>query len=224
MSLEDDITRYYAERADVYDETAGYFNEEAEQLRAPIKDRYRQMFRGKDVLEIACGSGYWTEVLGRVAKSVLAFDITEEIISRAVERCRTLPNVRFQIADAYTLGGVPGGFGAAVAIWWWSHVPKEKIRQFLTALHTKLAPGALVMFVDQLPYEGFIRTTDDGGNTLEVRELPDGRTFSIVKNFPAEQEIRDALADFAGDIRYTERPAEGNWEVVYTSLSQPGGD
>jgi SAM-dependent methyltransferase len=215
MTASDEVTRYYAARADVYDETAGYFDKEAEALREPIKARYRELFKGKDVLEVACGSGYWTRVLGETAVSVLAIDINANIMEQAVARCRGLPDVRFRIADAFTLLGVPTGFDAAVAIWWYSHIPKANIRQFLNALCGVLAPGALVLFVDQLPYEHAKRTTDVGGNVLEERTLPDGRTFSVIKNFPTEAELRAAGGPFAAALSYTARPAEGNWEVVW---------
>ena len=194
MSLIDDVTKYYAERAPVYDETAGYLNPEAEILRIPIKERYREIFRGRNVLEIACGSGYWTPVIGELAKSVMAIDINHDLISMAEDRCKHLPNVRFQITNAYTLDGVPRGFDAAFGFFWWSHIPKEHLQTFLTALHSKLSPGALVMFVDQLRYKGRVRKQDNEGNILEQRVLPDGRSFMIVKNFPTEQEIIDTLA------------------------------
>lgn len=215
MSLVDDVTKYYAERAPVYDETAGYHDPVAEVLRIPIKTRYRKFFRGRNVLEIACGTGYWTPVIGEVAASVLAIDINPALISMAKDRCKNLSNVNFQIANAYTLDGVHRGFDAAYGFFWWSHVPKEQLQTFLMALHDKLLPGALVMFVDQLRYEERVRKQDNEGNTLEQRVLPDGRSFMVVKNFPNKQEVTNILVDMADDIQYTERPEEKNWEVVY---------
>ena len=215
MSASDDATRYYAARADVFDETAGYFDKEAEALREPLKARYRELFRGKDVLEVACGSGYWTRVLGEVAASVFAFDINQDILQKAVERCRDLTNVRFRIADACTFLGVPTGFDAAVAVWWYSHIPKANIPQFLGALRGVLAPGALVLFVDQLPCGHEVRTTDAGGNILEERALPDGRKFSVIKNFPTEAEVRAAIPPVGEEVVYTVHPAGGYWEVVW---------
>jgi demethylmenaquinone methyltransferase/2-methoxy-6-polyprenyl-1,4-benzoquinol methylase len=206
---------YYAARAQVYDETAGYTDPEAEQLRVPIKARYQEMFRGHTVLEIACGTGYWTPAIAEVAESVLATDINPSLMAQAKERCKGLSNVAFQIADAYTLTGVSTGFSAALGIWWWSHVPRERLSIFLRALHSKLQPGAIVLFVDQLPYPGHVRRRDPQGNTIEQRSLPDGRSFEIVKNFPTEEDIRRALAGIADNVEYIKRPDEKSWNVIY---------
>ncbi|KKL68522.1 hypothetical protein LCGC14_2124130 [marine sediment metagenome] len=217
MSLADDVARYYAARAGVYDETAGYTTPEAEQLRVPIKARYREMFAGHTVLEIACGTGYWTPTVAEVANSVLAVDINPSLISQAKDRCKHFPNVKFQIADAYTLDGVPTGFSAAFGIWWWSHVPLERLMAFLTSLHSKMLPGAFVLFVDQLPYDGHVRRQDPGGSTLEQRSLPDGRSFEIVKNFPSKEDIHNALTGVADNVQYVERPDEKSWNVTYNT-------
>jgi demethylmenaquinone methyltransferase/2-methoxy-6-polyprenyl-1,4-benzoquinol methylase len=215
MSLVDDVTEYYKARASFYDETAGYTDSKAELLRAPIKERYQETFRGRRVLEIACGTGYWTAVVGEAAESLLAIDINPCLISLARQRCKHLPNARFEIADAYTLEGIPSGFTAAFGIWWWSHVPKRQLPGFLAALHSKIEPGSTVLFVDQLPYDQQVRRKDSDGNTLELRRLPDGRTFEIVKNFPTEKEVRTALAGIGSNVRYIERPEEKSWNVIY---------
>ncbi len=216
MGLAEDVARYYAERASVYDETAGYADSEAERLRDPIKARYQDAFRGHAVLEIACGTGYWTRVIAEVAASVLAVDIHPAMIAQASQRCSHLRNVRFQTADAYVLDGVPAGFSAALGVWWWSHVPRERLAAFLAILHSKLRTGALVLFADQLPCEGYRHRQDPLGNTLEQRMLPDGRSFEIVKNFPTEAEVRRVLADSARNVEYVQRPGEGSWSVTYT--------
>jgi len=201
----------------MYDETAGYTDPQAERLRVPIKARYQELFLGHNVLEVACGTGYWTAIIGERAESVLAIDINQSLVSIAEDRCRHLSNVKFQIADAYTLDGVPTGFTAALGIWWWSHVPREQITAFLAALHSKLVPGAFVLFVDQLPYGGHVRRQDAGGNTLEQRPLPDGRSFEIVKNFPTKDDVRNALAGISDSVQYNQRPDEKSWSVTYTT-------
>jgi SAM-dependent methyltransferase len=182
-----------------YDDTAGFMDPISEQLRIPIKTRYQLAFKGYKVLEIACGTGYWTEVIAKTAKSVLAIDINPSMVDIAKNRLSGVRNVNIQIADAYSLEGIPKGFTGALAIWWWSHIPKSRLQDFLLTLHTKLRPSAFVLFVDQLPtaYEGKNRHYDAEGNSLEERHLKDGRSYNIVKNFPKELEILNNLRGIA---------------------------
>jgi demethylmenaquinone methyltransferase/2-methoxy-6-polyprenyl-1,4-benzoquinol methylase len=215
MDSAEELRQYYAARASVYDETAGYTDPESERLRGPIKARMREIFRGLDVLEIACGTGYWTEVVAEAAMSVNATDIHPELIAATEKRCRRLGNVTCLTADAYSLEGVRSGFTGAFAVWWFSHVPKAQLGAFLSALHDKLAPGAVVLFRDQLRYDHPARRIDENGDTVEQRTLSDGREFEVVKNFPTREDVTAALSGIAEDVQYTERPAERSWEVVY---------
>lgn len=215
MTLADTVAKYYALLAAHYDVSAGYTDVVAEEMRAPIKARFQDALRGHRVLEIACGTGYWTMVIAAAAEAVLATDVDPTMISLARRRLAAMPNVRCQIADAYTLNGVRGDFTAAFSHWWWSHIPKSRLEEFLGVLHARLSPGALVVFADQLQYDWINRRQDEEGNSLEQRTLPDGSCLEIVKNFPNEREITDLLASLAKSVRYSEYPDGGYWTVTY---------
>jgi len=211
------VAEYYAARASEYDLTAGYEDPVAEPLRAAAKTRCRNLFRDKDVLEIACGTGYWTEVIAQVARSVLAADVCEGMLAVARKRLAAYSNVQFQVADAYSLEGVRGGFNGACAVWWWSHIPKRLLPRFLGTLHGRLQPAARVLFVDQLPsaYTQKDQQVEASGDTTEVRQLSGGRAFRVVKNFPGRDGVAEALAGLATDVEYRELPEECSWSVTY---------
>ncbi len=54
------------------------------------------------VLDVGCGSGYLTSMLGRIVRSVRGMDISESAIDMA-RRDYAAGNVQFQVADALTL-------------------------------------------------------------------------------------------------------------------------
>jgi len=167
------------------------------------------------VLEIACGTGYWTTVIAETAQSVLATDVCPNFVLTVQQRLSGRSNVRCQIANAYALDDIEGKFNSAFAHWWWSHIPKSEIARFLNTLHSKLLPNAFIMFIDQLAYPNEGRHIDDEGNMLEQRKTPDGRTFDIIKNFPTKQEIRSVLKDVADNIEYIENESLGYWGLSY---------
>jgi ubiquinone/menaquinone biosynthesis C-methylase UbiE len=216
---EREVAKFYDAMAPAYDDIAGYHDPEGERLREPIMAHHRQLFQGHRVLEIACGTGYWTEVLGEVAASVLATDINKSVLELARERCRHLPNVTFRAADAYSLDGVSGEFDAAFANCWWSHMPRSRIGQFLCALHSKLKSGSVVLFVDLLPTRSGLSAKNTkglkfaDGNRLELRLAPDGKAYEIIKNYPTKHEIGELLADRATELVYREEL--GVWSVIY---------
>ena len=224
-AISEETARYYAARAPEYDRSAGYLTPDAHPFRVAKKKRYQQLFKGHDVLEIACGTGYWTEALAETATSVVGVDVNPEMISRARMRCEHLPHVNFRLADAFSLEPRVGTFTAAFAVWWWSHVPRSRVRQFLQSLHRRLIPGALVLFSDQLEYDiprvdgmATQRHENSDGDTIERRVLSDGQEYDIVKNFPTEQELAAALSGFGTGIQYREWPGEKHWELTYKSV------
>jgi len=77
-------------------------------------------------------------------------------------------NVVFQTADAYALSEALGRFDAAFAGFWWSHVPRERVADFVRSLHARLEPGAPVLLLDNRSVEGHstpLVASDAAGNT-----------------------------------------------------------
>ncbi len=182
------MKRYYAARAPWHDEHMGYGGNAAmEELLGPIIERVDGLLADLEVLELACGTGNWTQVLAQRARRILATDVSEATLSLAREKELAPGVVAFREADAYTLDGIPSGFTGAFAADWWSHVPRSMLAPFLEVLHGRLQPGARVVFVDMLPRDHPDLTPyrhDDEGNAICRRTLPDGSTFDVVKNFP----------------------------------------
>ncbi|MGB3341229.1 MAG: class I SAM-dependent methyltransferase [bacterium] len=215
----EDTIRYYSDRADEYDSTAGYHDKKAEKTRRAMKQRYQTILKNKDVLEIACGTGYWTKVIAETATSVLAVDVSQRMISIAKEKHKFLKNVTFQASDAYLLENISGNFSAAFAHWWWSHIPKSRIRDFLHNLHKKLLTGSSVLFIDHLPtyFDNKIKVIkNEDGDRIEQRILSGGKTYLVIKNFLAIEEIHDYLKGLAEKIEFQKYDAY--WELCYTVM------
>ena len=75
---------------------------------------------------MACGTGYWTEILAHSAVLVGATDINEEVLAVARSK-RVWQRVTFQGEDAYALPSLSQRFTAGLAIFWWSHVPSSRL-------------------------------------------------------------------------------------------------
>lgn len=200
---EPSLQAYYAARANEYERMYAKPERQADLRR--LETMIPEMFSARSVLEIACGTGYWTQHLVRSAKSVLATDLTPETL--AVARAKNLPaeKVRFATADAFALAPGLGRFDAAFAGFWWSHLKRTECDRFLDSLRARLAPGAIVAFLDNRYVEGSstpIAQRDPEGNTWQRRPLDDGSEHLVLKNFPTEAELREQTGKFGGNARY----------------------
>jgi hypothetical protein len=59
----------------------------------------REMARGKDVLDIACGEGYGAALMAQVARSVVAMDVDQVAVTHSARNYRK-PNLTFRLGDA----------------------------------------------------------------------------------------------------------------------------
>jgi ubiquinone/menaquinone biosynthesis C-methylase UbiE len=188
-----ELVHYYRRRAAEYE--AIYSKPERQADLAVLRDRIPGMLRGARVLEVACGTGYWTQLVAGVAAEVVATDLADEPMRIARSKSYSR-NPVFVEADAYALPESLGSFNAALAVFWWSHIPRQRIGEFLKSLHRRLDPGARVVLMDNTFVEGSssaISEIDADGNTYQLRRLGDGAEVRVLKNFPTEAELRSHL-------------------------------
>ena len=197
----DPMQAYYAARAPYYDDV--YEKPERREDIAFLRAHLPAVFAGRTVLEVACGTGYWTQHIAPAAAAMTATDAVDEPLQLANAR-PGVGRVRFERADAYELPASLGLFEGAFAGLWLSHVPVERRGEFLASLHRRLLPGAKVALIDNstVQLRDFpIAERDARGNTWQERVLKDGTRHRVLKNFPAREELEAMIAGFG------ERPA-----------------
>jgi SAM-dependent methyltransferase len=212
--MQTDMVSYYAKRAGEYERI--YAKPERQEDLRRVRRISAEALRGHDILELSCGTGYWTEAFAPSARSVLACDINEEVLEIARSKTWDTTPVEFVQADSYELPHFERPFSAAFAGFWWSHIPKRKIPGFLNGLHAKLRRGARVMFVDNRYVEGSstpIFRTDEAGDAYQHRRLADGSTHEVLKNFPTAEELLLAVADTSSAAEAT--LTEYFWVLTY---------
>jgi SAM-dependent methyltransferase len=198
------LPAYYASRVAEYERI--YEKPERQTDLAELRRVIPAYFAGRNVLEIACGTGYWTQFIAPVARSVTAIDINTETLEVAGSKNYPVARVNFDVADIYALPPHYHGFSGAFAGFWWSHVLRAERRRFVESLHRALVPGAVVVALENLYVEGSstpISHADADGNTFQRRKLDDGSEHVVLKNFPSEEELRAEIEGVATSVEYT---------------------
>jgi ubiquinone/menaquinone biosynthesis C-methylase UbiE len=202
MNIEASMASYYARRAEEYERI--YQKPERQDDLRWLRDFVERTFAGAHVCEVACGTGYWTEILSRSAASVMATDINEVVLAMARAKPIDTRKTTFCREDAYDLPKFQQKFAGGLAVFWWSHIPKARLRGFLQSFHRLFSPDARVVFIDNCYVEGSstpISRTDEYGDTWQIRRLDDGSTHEVLKNFPTEAELRAAVDGLAYEVR-----------------------
>ena len=214
-SITPHLETYYARRASEYERI--YDKPERQEELAWLRERVPQLFRGRTVLEVACGTGYWTQYIATAAKRVYACDINEPVLDIAREKPIPPGKASFFKADAVALDGIPSGCNAAFAGFWWSHVKKSELALFVKNLSLRLEPGAVVAILDNSFAAGSstpISRTDSAGNTYPMRKLASGDEYEVLKNFPSALELTEAVRGVAREAHL--ESLTYYWLLVFT--------
>lgn len=205
---ESEMLTYYRARAPLM-QYAG-LSPEVQRVLASYAAYVSDRLADREVLEVACGTGFWTQKVAERARSVVATDAAPEMLSIARSRQYERANVELVLDDAYSLAGVRDGFDGGFHFQWISHVPRARQHQFLALFHAKLSPEALVVFGDNKDQGN---DADSDGNLYQERTLPDGSRHRVIKNWLQRDELRILLQPYASVLEFGE--FERDWFVCY---------
>ena len=197
------MNKYYAQRAATYETI--YQKPERKADLASMQERICAALANQRVLEVACGTGYWTERFATTAASVHATDINQSMLDIAQNKGYPPERVQFSQADIFAMPAANAGqYTACFAGFLWSHIKREEQSDVLAQLARAAGKGSLLVLIDNNYVEGSsgpIARTDLEGNTYQLRMQEDGTRVEIVKNFPTDSFMRKRIGLAARDIR-----------------------
>jgi DNA-binding transcriptional MerR regulator len=198
------MEKYYSDRAMEYEKIYNRNDSVRQEEQEEIKEKIREVFINKSVLEVASGTGYWTEIISQVATKLTAIDISEETLIEARKKNLEFRNVDFKIADSYRLDKIQGEFNAGCANFWFSHIPKSRIEEFMEGFHKRLGKGSVVFIADNVYVCGIggeLISKHGEVDTYKIRELSNGEKYEILKNYYTEDELKTIFRKYTNDLQ-----------------------
>lgn len=200
--MSDNQTRhYYTARALEYEQI--YYRDQPERRRE-IDDEVTQLqtlVKDQTVLDIACGSGYWTQHMSKTAASIVATDASLEMLEVARTKDYACP-VELVQADMYQMPFEANAFDMVTVGFWLSHEPKQDLSAFFKLLLHPLKKGGRLWLIDNNPpAEGPTNEShhvDEYGNNFKRRFLDDDTEYVILKNYFTPDNLRSLVpSDFS---------------------------
>jgi demethylmenaquinone methyltransferase/2-methoxy-6-polyprenyl-1,4-benzoquinol methylase len=190
----DDQIEYYRARAAEYDEwflRLGRYDRGRESNElwfdeiGDLKRALADLQPSGSILEIAAGTGWWSEQLVPSAGHLTVLDSSAEAL--ALNRARLGADSRVDWIQADVFEWEPATkYDVVFFSFWLSHVPDELFESFWARIDLALKPSGRVFFIDSLRAESSTasnHTLPASDEAITLRKLNDGREYRVVKIF-----------------------------------------
>jgi SAM-dependent methyltransferase len=109
-----------------------------------VKMLTKHLAPGMSVLELGCGTGYFTRELARSGAEIVAIDVSPELLEIASANC-SVPNVGYEIQNAYELSYPDAVFDSVVGSSVLHHL---EIERAVREIYRVLKPGGRISFTE----------------------------------------------------------------------------
>ncbi len=206
MDILDEMREYYRKRAPEYDDW--YFRRNAydkgRTLNAAwfrelkVLRKYARSISGHKILEVAAGTGMWTQYLAE-GNSVTPVDTSPEAL--CINRARS--GVAGVVGDAFQLAFLaPHSHDLCFFAFWISHVPEEHMARFFRSVADAVSPTPRVVVVDSI-YNPTELNCLSHENSVQMRALRSGRAFRVFKKYYTPSELRSLSERYLKHSRVT---------------------
>jgi ubiquinone/menaquinone biosynthesis C-methylase UbiE len=191
----DETIEYYENRAGEYDQVYHRDNPGRQEELADLYKQSRSILKGRKVLDLACGTGYWTRLLSEQAASIVGVDINPGTLAEAEKKSYRCP-VRFVQSDVLDLPFADDEFDGLLVTFLLSHVKRQDLDKLLRGLIRVVKSGSPVFLCDNnllCEQNPDLIWDNERINSYKIRKLEDGREYRILKNYFSDDEISNIL-------------------------------
>ncbi len=191
-SLLQEQIAYYRARASEYEETAlptlGAGDSPMAREWRDAERVVHSLPQYTNILELACGTGVWTRLLAQHTEHLTALDAAPEMLE--INRSRVNdPRVKYECVDLFEWEPTQE-YELVFMAFWLSHVPEAQLDSFLKRVRRALKANGHVFILDEPQGTKNVIPTSEN---IQARTLNDGRTFNIVKEYYAPEELRERM-------------------------------
>ena len=150
-------------------------------------------FGGGRVLDLACGTGFFSEFYGRNSSRIVGVDISPRMLLESRVRysalCAEACTIR---ADVFSLPFASGAFDSCFVGFLLSHLDDREILALLGDIKWLMRANGRIAIVDSA-WTDFRRKQGRARTSTQTREINDGRKFEIYKRYFTSKELGDLL-------------------------------
>ena len=199
------LQKYYQQRAKEYELV--YEKPERQEDLKKIHSYLQKQVVQANILEIACGTGYWTQTMAKTCQSIHASDYNTSVLEIAQAKAYGNTSVSFQQQDFWQLQTPVIKYDMVFGGFIWSHILKENLLDFINILRQQIKEDGKLLFIDNRYVAGSstpISRTDKIDNTYQLRKLTNGEEYEVLKNFPNKKEVQQLARELSLEIEWVD--------------------